>query len=162
MGIFERLGNVIKSYINDEDSRPAGRRSGAACADPDLEAAYDELNDYLDNGERSGRHGGGEGAAAESAGDTGEDPGKTPRVPEELRADFAELGVPFGADRKTCREAYKKLLKLHHPDRHAGHEGNMKKATEKTARINAAYARIEKLRKNRAANFSPGPADNKA
>jgi DnaJ-domain-containing protein 1 len=69
-------------------------------------------------------------------------------VPEELRADFAELGVPFGAGEKACRDAYKKLLKLHHPDRHAGHAGNMKKATEKTARVNAAYDRIEKWRED--------------
>jgi curved DNA-binding protein CbpA len=48
-----------------------------------------------------------------------------------------------------CKAAYKKLLKLHHPDRHAGHTGNMKKATEKSARINAAYDRIEKWRNGR-------------
>jgi curved DNA-binding protein CbpA len=42
--------------------------------------------------------------------------------------------------------AYKKLLKIHHPDRHAGHPGNMKKATEKSARINAAYQKIEHWR----------------
>jgi DnaJ-domain-containing protein 1 len=66
--------------------------------------------------------------------------------PEELRPDFAELGLPFGAGAEDCKTAYKRLLKLHHPDRHAGHEGNMKKATEKATRINAAYDRIEKWR----------------
>jgi len=35
---------------------------------------------------------------------------------------------------------------VHHPDRHAGHPGNMKKATEKSARINAAHQRIERWR----------------
>jgi curved DNA-binding protein CbpA len=63
-----------------------------------------------------------------------------------LRGDFAELGLPFDASEEDCKQAYKKLLKIHHPDRHAGHEGNMKKATEKSARINAAYDRIQRWR----------------
>ncbi|MDR0552393.1 MAG: J domain-containing protein, partial [Spirochaetaceae bacterium] len=67
--------------------------------------------------------------------------------PEELRADFAELGVPFGASEDDCRNAYKKLVKIHHPDRHAGHEGNQKKATAKLTRINTAYGRIDAWRK---------------
>jgi hypothetical protein len=71
--------------------------------------------------------------------------------PEELRSDFAELGLPFGAGEEECKAAYKRLLKLHHPDRHAGHERNMKKATEKTMRINAAYDRIEKWRTEKSA-----------
>jgi len=63
-----------------------------------------------------------------------------------LRADFQELSLPFGAGAADCKAAYKKLLKIHHPDRHAGHEGNMKKATAKAARINASYRRIEAWR----------------
>jgi DnaJ-class molecular chaperone len=66
--------------------------------------------------------------------------------PESLRSDFEELGLAFGASADACKAAYKKLLKLHHPDRHAGHEGNMRKATAKSARINAAYDRIERWR----------------
>jgi curved DNA-binding protein CbpA len=67
-------------------------------------------------------------------------------VPESLRPDFAELGVPFGASAEDCKAVYKNLLKIHHPDRHAGHAENMRKATEKSARINAAYDRINKWR----------------
>jgi DnaJ-domain-containing protein 1 len=129
MGIFERLGTLIGSYFSENRTGPY-EREGAA--DPELRAAYDELNEYLAGG-----------ALREEQ--------KNTVFPEAFRADFAELGVPFGADRKTCRDAYKGLLKLHHPDRHAGHEGNMKKATEKTARVNAAYERIEKQRQD-----SPG------
>ncbi|MDR2209856.1 MAG: J domain-containing protein [Spirochaetaceae bacterium] len=63
-----------------------------------------------------------------------------------MRPDFAELGLPFGAGADECKAAYRRLLKLHHPDRHAGHQGNMEKATKKMAKINAAYDRIEKWR----------------
>jgi curved DNA-binding protein CbpA len=58
------------------------------------------------------------------------------------------LGVPFGAGAEECKTAYKNLLKIHHPDRHAGHEGNFKKATERSMKINAAWDRIEKWRKS--------------
>jgi len=150
MGIWSRLESVINSYFNDfgEQTSRRFRSSG----DPDVDEAYDELNDFL-NGEDSRRE--------KKKADNEDyyswfDAQETPRggssgtkvkmPPEELRADFELLGVPFGADEETCKTAYKKLLKIHHPDRHAGHEGNYKKATEKSAKINAAVDRIEKWR----------------
>jgi DnaJ-class molecular chaperone len=142
MGIWDRLGNLIKSYLNDEDARLFGGRS--ASGDPDLDAAFEELNDYLD-GRAAGRAG--DAPAEDSAPAGGPAGGRYAKpVPEALRPDFAELGVPFGASAEECKAAYKKLLKIHHPDRHAGHEGNFKKATARTARINAAYDRIERWR----------------
>jgi DnaJ-domain-containing protein 1 len=158
MGIFDRLGDVLKSYLNNEDRRIFGhsRDSGAPFGDPDLEAAYEELDELLGH-KRGARNAGGR--AWESPGSGGghawesANPGAGRRTgrraeppPEELRPDFAELGLPFGASAGECKAAYKKLLNIHHPDRHAGHAGNMKKATEKSARINAAYDRIEKWR----------------
>jgi DnaJ-domain-containing protein 1 len=125
MGIWDRLGNVIKSHINDEERVFTGRRH----SDPDLNAAYEELDDYL-NREKAWKDFGG---AEEKR-----------KVPEELRQDFAELGLTPEAGAEQCKEAYKRLLKIHHPDRHAAHEGNAKKATEKSVRINAAYERLMK------------------
>ncbi|GHV02684.1 hypothetical protein FACS189485_03830 [Spirochaetia bacterium] len=157
MGIFDRLGDVIKSYLNDEDEKIFGRsgREHRRGADPDLDAAFDELNDFLGNGsaKRDGWRGivdeePGNGptkgnTAGSGAGKTG---GSTGAAPAALRQDFAELGLDLGASAEECKAAYKRLLKIHHPDRHAGHPGNMKKATDKSARINAAYDRIEKWR----------------
>jgi DnaJ-domain-containing protein 1 len=158
VGIFDRLGDVIKSYLNQEDERifgsPRYRRG-----DPDLEDAEAELESFL-RGEGRGnsggdwsdsRTGGGKGGGyGDRAGGRRQTDGEGRRggaVPKELRPDFAELGLPFGAGAEDCKAAYKRLLKLHHPDRHAGHEGNMKKATAKSARINAAYDRIETWRR---------------
>jgi DnaJ-domain-containing protein 1 len=140
MGIFDRLGNVIKSYLNDEDRRMGdslggGRGRGYGRGDPDMEAAFEELNEYL-NGRRS------EGDGGRRDDRTFGENGPSGAVPESLRPDFAELGVPFGASAAECKAAYKKLLKIHHPDRHANHPGNFKRATEKSARINASYDRI--------------------
>jgi DnaJ-domain-containing protein 1 len=138
MGILDRLGNVIKSYLNDDDEKLFGRTGGRqqASGNPDLDAAYDELNDFL-NRKQPG--------AESFAG--GQEKRSVNMPPEELRPDFAELGLDLGASAEECKTAYKKLLKIHHPDRHAGHEGNFKKATERSARINAAYDRIEKWRR---------------
>lgn len=185
MGVFDRLGDVIKSYLNDEDEKIFGRssRGHQRGGDPDLDAAFDELNDFLggdsagsgggDSGgarrdrwrgivdeEPEGKYrrqdgaGGGAGSAKGGAGGTRGAGGAygtagaagqgTP--PEALRQDFAELGLSPGASAEECKAAYKRLLKIHHPDRHAGHAGNMKKATEKSARINAAYDRIVRWR----------------
>ena len=117
MSIWERLGNVIKSYLNDEDKRNI---------DPDLDAAYEELDDFLNGKETC----------------NGKEHSRP--LPRELYRDFAELGLTPQASARECRDAYKKLLKIHHPDRHTKHQGNLKKATEKTARINAAYGRLKK------------------
>jgi DnaJ-domain-containing protein 1 len=146
VGIFDRLGDVLRSYLNDAGSRPSERPSpGKRFADPDLEAAWEELDDFLGRkkagSERASTGKGGRPDSRSAGGNAGR---VTP--PESLRPDFEELGLAFGASADDCKAAYKKLLKLHHPDRHAGHEGNMRKATAKSARINAAYDRIERWR----------------
>jgi len=132
MGIFDRLGTVINSYFSDFGERT--NRNFSSSRDPDFDAAYDELNDFLNN--KDSRFEKKHSASSANA--------KLP--PEELREDFEKLGVPFGADEKTCKAAYKKLMKIHHPDRHAGHTENFKKATERATRINASLDRIAKWR----------------
>ncbi|MDR0596925.1 MAG: J domain-containing protein [Treponema sp.] len=146
MGIFDRLGDVIRSYLNG--SGPSqGPAPGRGHSDPDVEAAYEELENFLGRGKagfEDERAFPGAGRDPRRSG-AGENAGRG-APPESLRRDFDELGLAFGASAEVCKTAYKKLLKLHHPDRHAGHEGNMRKATAKSARINAAYDRIERWR----------------
>lgn len=126
MSIWDRLGNVIKSYMNDYEDDSLRRASAKSYSDPDLNAAYEELDDFLRPKESR------------------EKPVKPVRpVPAELVNDFAELGLGADASSEECKAAYKKLLKIHHPDKHTMHAENMKKATEKSARVNAAYRRLE-------------------
>ena len=136
MGILGRLGNVVKSYLNDETDSIFGKKGrgsqsrGGNTHDSDLNAAYQELDDFL-NGKDS-----------DSQRAAPKEPVRR-RVPAEILADFAELGISPEASAQECKAAYKKLLKIHHPDRHAGNPEALKKATEKTTRVNAAYRRIE-------------------
>ena len=142
MGIIARLGNVLKSYINDgienlnrespfrQSSAKHNTNTDYHSLDEDYKAAYEELEDFL-QGEKK---------------DTSSKktkPNAKP-VPPEIKADFRELGLEPHATKKECREAYKKLLKIHHPDCFAKDPEKMKKATEKTANINMVYERLEK------------------
>ena len=144
MGIWDRLGSVIKSYFNDDEetvfANPSKGHASARHGDPDLDAAYDELNDFLNGKEkREKAHGfeskGGKNAAGEKQ--------KARPVPANLHKDFEALGLNADAGAEECKEAYKKLLKKYHPDRHAQTPENLIKATQKTAEINAAYDRLE-------------------
>jgi DnaJ-domain-containing protein 1 len=147
MGIFDRIGDVIKSYLNSEDEPRLdnSRRRG----DPDYEAAYKELNEYLNDG-ASAHSRARERASFDYEAESGRSSAAgSATIPEDLRPAFTELGLPFGASAEECKAAYKKLLKIHHPDRHAGHAENMRKATAKSARINAAYDRIESWRQGK-------------
>jgi len=135
MGIWDRLGSVIKSYVNDEREKVFGKTGPKRHNDPDLNAAYEELDDFLSGKQASA-------SFAEKSRNEDEKQKKAKPVPEEIRQDFAELGLTPDATAEECKEAYKKLLKIHHPDRHTNHDENMKKATDKAARVNAAYDRL--------------------
>ena len=147
MGIWDRLGSLLKSYINDGAERVFKEdRPWKNHGDDDLNAAYEELDDFL-RGETAKQ-----GFGSDSSSDTAQDQNRARKqgsrpVPHELKNDFAELGLSPGASEEECKEAYKKLLKMHHPDRHGADPDKMKKATEKASRINAAYDRLVKWHK---------------
>jgi DnaJ-domain-containing protein 1 len=147
VGIFDRFGNVLRSYLNDgawQDVKRPNTRNFSS--DPDFAAAFDELEQFMRGKDSfTGEKAWSSGPGTSFYRSTAESRAK-PAVPEALRNDFAELGLEFGADAAQCKAAHKRLLKIHHPDRHASHEGDMKKATVKSAKINAAYERICKWR----------------
>ena len=140
MGIWDRLGNLIKSYISNDDESVFGEKSSQRRSDPewksrdsDLDAAYEELDDFLRG--NSGN------AKAGKSDDKKTSTWKRP-MPEDIKKAFVELGLTLEAGVEECKEAYKKLLKTHHPDHHSKHEENLKNATDRTTKINAAYERL--------------------
>ena len=137
MGIWERVGSVIKSYLNNDEETVFAKspKGHARQGDPDLDAAYDELDDFLNGKENRDR-------GREGQRETGGEKQRARSAPDHLRKDFEELGISPEATPEECKEAYKNLLKKYHPDRHAQTSENLKTATEKTARINAAYDRL--------------------
>ena len=167
MGIIDRLGNVIKSYLEDEDGPSlfdGGFAGGRNRADADLNAAFEELNEYLNSDNASSsksynsksythqqdaykdttsQNGAYKNDTYKNDTQSGGRSGRAAKLPpESLRRDFETLGVPFGASEEDCKAAQKNLLKKHHPDVHAQHEGNRQKATVNAAGINAAFQSI--------------------
>ncbi|MDR1867577.1 MAG: DnaJ domain-containing protein [Treponema sp.] len=123
---LDRIGRVIRGYLEEDYS--------TSFKDPDISEAEAELEEFLNS---KAQH------RTEQFYNSA-DQSDTPSCPPDLLKDFAELGLLPDASAEECKAAYRYLLKVHHPDRHAGHAENMQKATEKSARINAAYDRIKK------------------
>lgn len=65
-----------------------------------------------------------------------------------LAADYAELQVSTDASDEEVKAAYRTLVARHHPDRlpHTANAAARRAASERTASINAAYARIQRAR----------------
>ena len=129
-GIFDRLGNLLKSFLQDGES---GIYSGKdrRFSDPDMQDAWAELDDYLKTGASrptEGKH-------------FTVDP-VYHRVPEEYREDFANLEIDFGTGLAEVKKAYKKLMRAYHPDHHAKDPEKFKTATEITKKLNYSYNRI--------------------
>jgi len=157
--LFDRLGNLLKSVLHSgesDDDFYGGKESRSG--DPDLDAAYDELNDFLNKDlseaerrERDAKRRAEEEARARPrqerpAGKQGPSHGqyRAPSGPPKgLVDDYKALGIPFGSKLPEVKAAYKRLLKANHPDLHASNPEALKRATHFSAIVNAAYQRIE-------------------
>ncbi|MBU0936123.1 MAG: J domain-containing protein [Spirochaetes bacterium] len=139
--IFDRLNTLFKSIFNDDDdssfARETRRTSGGA--DSDFDAAMDELNSFLndDHEETEQRQRQQQSRQSYSQGRPDYGP------PQKLLAAYKLLGLNYGQSLAEAKKAWKDLLKLHHPDKHAADPEAYRKATERCARINDAYRIIE-------------------
>jgi hypothetical protein len=155
---FDRLGNLLKSVLKGDESSDdyfGGRETrGHGTGDPDLDAAYSELDDFLNKdmgeterrereerrrAEESARARQGAGTRSQASGPSRPSAGP----PEGLVNDYKALGVAYGSKLPETKAAYKRLLKANHPDLHAGNPEALKRATAFSATVNAAYQRIE-------------------
>lgn len=133
---FDRLGELFKGLFSEGDAdETAGQRpregARAGGGDPDLEEAWKELDEYLRTGRDAPRSSGARGSA------------RPRRAPDEsLRADYANLEVPFGADIEEVKRSYKSLVLRYHPDRFAADPEKQRLALEITKKINQSFERI--------------------
>ena len=140
MDIFDRLGNLIRTIIDDPDDDSNG------AGDPDLDVAWEELEDYIREGAPSNAGGR---AAADGTGTRPGGPAEQLRT-EQLRRDFRNLEVPVGAPIESVRRNYKRLMAAFHPDRHSADPEKLRTATEVTKRLNESYTRIRDYYEGRA------------
>lgn len=127
--IFDRLGNLLKTFLQEDPDQDTGKTS---FSDPDLQDAWDELDDFMRTGETTG------------SGETKErvDTPPPPRIPVELKKDYRIFNVRFGAPLSEVAKSYKTLLRKHHPDRHASNPSDFAKATEITKQLTSSFRRI--------------------
>ncbi len=132
--IFDRFGRLLKSVFQDTDSDTRDNTHSSS-SDPDMQEAWDDLNEFLKTGKESGT-----GKQKSYSGSYTASSGPS----ESLRRDYANLEVPFGAPYSEVKKAYKRLLKKHHPDRYASDPKKLKNATLICQKLGESYTRIKK------------------
>ena len=145
---FDRLGDLLQSLLGGEST---GSYS-YDLRDPDMRAAVEELDAFLESG-ASQRRTAGPGESRDHDRDRRSqdrrERWKGQAAEEALRKDYATLEVAFSAPLADVRRSYKRLLHKYHPDRFSGDEERQILANEVTQRLNEAFARIERQHKSR-------------
>lgn len=144
--IFDRLGNLIKSFVQSD----SGSENSRGSSDPDLNDAWDELDEYLRTGKERDQQGADSTARQNDGGNRSTQGGaysgrsRAGEPPEELRQDYGNLELPFGAPFDAVRKAYKTMLIEYHPDKHSGSQDRQRIANEITKKINYSFQRIKR------------------
>lgn len=144
--IFNRLERLVKAWTNfgNQDGSPkpwGGERT--SYSDPDLAAAMAELDDFLDPGKTETERREAEAAQRARASAGQKNFRQEPDTKSVILEAYRYLGLPPYSPFPEVKTAYKKLLLKYHPDRNAGSAEGLKKATDTSAKINAAYQIIE-------------------
>ena len=125
MGYYERLGAILRERLDADDDPFAGLAAEAAKKKEKLRGERERARPQQEE-----RHG----------------PKKSPRlvpVPRELMEDFLVLGLKPGEPLEECKNAWKLLLKMHHPDKNQGGDGEKRMAELTTINITRSYKRIK-------------------
>jgi DnaJ-domain-containing protein 1 len=143
-GFIDRLAELLRSLFSEDRGARQGRSPAdgrARQGDPDLQDAWQELDEFMKTGSNDRARARG----SDRAGSGRASP--PPRQPpdESLRQDYANLEVPFGADIETVRRSYKTLMMKYHPDKHAGDPQKQRIALEITKKVNESFERIRAL-----------------
>ena len=122
--ILDQFGRTIRSIFEDD------RHSW----DGDMQDAWQELNSFLDQEDAYRQHN------DQTYKQNQYRPQSQPQT--DLSKDYKNLELKPGSTTPEVKKAYKRLLSLYHPDRHAGDPGKQRLATEITSRLNDSYKRI--------------------
>ena len=145
--VEELLGRRDSRGEDRGDSRGEDRGAGIhrSSGDADLDAAMSELDDFLDMGrteteakerERARRE-------REAASRSSSSYSRPAGPPERLVRAYRSLGLAYGTPFPEVKAAYKRLLMQNHPDRNSATPEQLKRSTEISAQLNAAYQTIE-------------------
>ena len=139
--VFENLGRTIRSMLDQDRSE----------WDPDMKDAWSEINSYLnefgefDQGQQSSGNNSKSGtyqSQSTNYGSRNQANRQGSTHSQTLAKDYANLELAPGATAEQVKTAYKAMLRIYHPDRHAGDPEKQRIATEITSRLNRSYERI--------------------
>lgn len=117
--IASRVSRLLRSQFNNlfrDEDREAARRFGEKVWQEAKKAARETQSAYQE-------------------GVTGKNP---------LREAYKALEVPYGSDWETIKASYRKLIRLYHPDKHAGDAKKQASATKVMQQLNEAYELLKK------------------
>ena len=120
MSIPARLLRLLRAELNHRLSSKPTYRSSRGADGATKDNAWEDSEDSKTSS----------GSSSRTSSRTGVDP--------KLAAHYRALELPYGADLQSVRAAYKRLMKLYHPDRYQD-PVHRETATEVVKRINAAY-----------------------
>lgn len=134
--LFERLSRLIRSWgVSGETS------TSSQSYDPDLQAAEEELEAYLNPGRNRPKSGS---QGARSYAHDYQAQRAAPAQDPELKKAFDVFDLPYGAPWDEVNTAHKKLLMKFHPDRHYQTPQSQREATQISQMINEAYQKLKK------------------
>lgn len=142
-GFIDRLAELLKSLFGSEEGSGAGGTTSQRAVDPDVQAAWEELDEYMRTGSSGPRTRSTSGGSTRASGAQGRAQASR-RVDESLRQDYANLEVRFGADVEEVRASYKRLMLKYHPDKYPGDSEKQKLALEIAKKINQSFERIRR------------------
>jgi DnaJ-domain-containing protein 1 len=138
---FDKLGDILKDTVggSGDDLFSRSRQGSRGTGNPDLDAAFEELDEFLKTGKNEERPQSSNGYQGQT-----EPPRRPAGPPEVVVQAYAELKLPVNAELAQVKAQYKSLLKQYHPDKNADNPEKLRVATEITQKINVAYQVIEK------------------
>jgi DnaJ-domain-containing protein 1 len=130
---IDRFADFLKSLRGNDGSSSTSRPNGARYGDPDVQEAWEELDEYMRTGSNTAKQGRTTQGSARP---------RSPVADESLRQDYSNLEVAFGADIETVRSSYKRLVLTYHPDRQGGDPEKQRISLEIMKKINQSFERI--------------------
>ncbi|MEJ2664981.1 MAG: J domain-containing protein [Spirochaetia bacterium] len=139
--IFDSIESFFRSLFRGDENYSTDAEGKRRYYDPDMQDAWDELDEYLREGKntpkperpRTARNSASENARRQ----------RIRHMKEALRQDYAILKVRFDTPFEEVKKAHKNLLRQYHPDRFANDPARFKTATEIAQKINQAFQNIK-------------------
>ena len=147
MGIKDRIKFIARSYLN---SFKDGSRTSRRAPDPDIQFEDDDDAATMSEDDFERQWAEFQKEQAERARDQKpewQQEGPPPRRPSgerTLEQCYQNLECPVGADLKTVRTHFRRLMKKYHPDLHAANKRNQEAANRISQIITECYQQLEK------------------